>query len=394
MIPLHTINIYRKPKLRGTTLNPLLFRSAVYNYRHTISANGWFDTASCDVRFRSTVDAETFFENFLGNSIAIFVDNPIEPIWEGLINRITFTNGGVVYTASLDEMANSMQVLASTSTSAQTTTTAVQNTTSQNIYSIKQGSVEFGFQWGATGGQPTALGDAILASHAFPQSSMDVAGGNDFRLSIEMIGFYQTLKWQMFFSSSSVSQTYSAFVLARLSGLLNTTTWFDNADTSQVTTNTATRATGDSPGKTVWDTLDTLAQSGDAAGTPWVVGITPTNYNTRSRRLYYRPVNSTIEYSAKITDNLRIRNIYGKVVPPWLVVPDRVMQVNDALIGYTPQGDDPRMTYINTVEYDAETQVARVYGYDDITNEAAVSARNNQPVWFGKPLKVTRWRGT
>lgn len=394
-IPLHTLNVYRKPKLKGTTLNQLLSRSQIYNYKHTISANGWFDTASCDVRIRSATEAETFFENYLGNIVAVYVDNPIEPVFEGLINRITLINGGITYTASLDEMSNSMQVTSSTSASANSTTTAiVQNLTSQAIYSIKQGGAEFGFQWGGTGTQPTALGDAILASRAFPQSSMDVSGGNEFRLSVEIIGIYHTIKWQFFYSASGVAQTYSAFVLARLAALNNGTVWFDNADTAEVTTNAASRATGDSPGKNVWDTLDTLSQSGDGAGTPWVVGLSPTNYNTGTRRLYYRAANSNVEYSAKITDNLRIRNVYGKIVPPWLVRPDRVLQVNDALIGYTPQGDDPRMTYINTVEYDAETQTARVYGYDDISNEAAVSARNNQPVWFGRPLKQVRWRGT
>lgn len=391
-IPQHSLNLYRKPRQSSGQVLQFLNRYSIYNYRHTISANGWFDTASCDIRIRSKTEAETFFENFVGNRISVIVDNPQEPIFEGLINRITLVEGGVTYTTSLDEMANSVQLLMSTTTSASANTTAVQNLTSQGIYGIKQMSLDFGFQWGGTGGQPTAIGDAILASRAYPQSSMDVSGGNDFRLSVEIIGIYQTMKWQLFFSSSSVSQTYSAFVLARLSALSNTTVFFDNADTSLVTTNTATRATGDSPGKTVWDTLDTQAQAGDAAGTPWVVGVTPTNPTTGTRRLYYRAANSTIEYSARITDNLRVRNIYGRIVPPWLVRPDRSIQITDALIGFTPQADDPRITYINTVEYDAELQVARFYGYDDVSNEAAVNARNNQAIWFGKPLKVQRWR--
>lgn len=392
-IPQHSLNLYRKPRQSSGQVLQFLNRYSIYNYRHTISANGWFDTASCDIRIRSKTEAETFFENFVGNRISIIVDNPLEPIFEGLINRITLVEGGVTYTASLDEMANSVVITSTVSAVAVSVQTAVvQNLTSQGVYGVKQMSLDFGFQWAGTGGQPTALGDAILASRAYPQSSMDVSGGNDFRLSVEIIGIYQTMKWQLFFSSSGTAQTYNAFVLARLSALGNGTTFFDNTDTTQVTANTASRATGDSPGKTVWDTLDTLAQAGDGAGTPWVVGVTPTNPTTGTRRLYYRAANSTIEYSARITDNLRVRNIYGKVVHPWLVRPDRSIQITDALIGFTPQADDPRITYINTVEYDAELQVARFYGYDDVSNEAAVNARNNQAIWFGKPLKVQRWR--
>lgn len=389
-IPEHVLNLYGKPRRSSSFIK----RYITTNYRHTISANGGFDTASCNLQVRSLADAEFFFAEYLGNFVRITVENPVEPIFEGLINRVTLSAGDVTYTTSLDEMYNSVQVYTATSLSAQTVTTAVQNLTSQNLYGVKQGTAEYGFQWGGTGNQPTALGDRILAAQSFPQSSMESSPGAGFSLNVELIGIYQTLKWQLFFSSSSVSQTYSAFVLARLAALSNGTTFFDSADTSLVTTNATARATGDSPGKTVWDSLDTNAQAGDgSSGIPWVVGISPTDFTLKTRRLYYRPANDAVEYTAQIRDGLRVRSLYGKLIPPWLVRPDRVCQVTDALVGYSiASGDDPRQFYINTVEYDAETQQARLYGYDDITNEAAVGARNNSAVIFGKPLKVARWR--
>lgn len=388
-IPKHILNIYNKPR-RGSEF---IKRFPVSNYRHTISANGWFDTATCDIQPTSVQDAYDFLVTYIGNFVQMYVDNPAEPIFEGLINRISLSNGGITQTISLDEMYNSVQVYSSTSTSVQAVTSVVQNLTSQNLYGVKQGSADYGFQWGGTGGQPTALGDKILAAQSFPQSSTELTPGSQFRLSIELIGIYQTLKWQLFFSSTTTSQTYSAFVLARLSALSNGTTFFDNANTGGVTTNANSRATGDSPGKTVWDSLDSNAQCGDAAGTPWVVGVEPTNFQTQTRRLYYRPANSTIEYYAYVSDGLRPRFVTGGLVKPWLVRPDRVIQIQDSMVGYTfPSFDDPRQTYINTVEYDAETQQVRFYGYDDITNEAAVGARNNTPLIFGKPLKAARWR--
>jgi hypothetical protein len=388
-IPPHIINIYNKPR-RGSEY---LKRFLVSNYRHTISANGWFDTASCTVQPSSVSDAYDFLVTYIGNFVQVYVDNPAEPIFEGLINRISLSNGGITTTISLDEMYNSLQVYSSTSTSVQAVTTAVQNLTSQNLYGIKQGSAEYGFHWGGTGAQPTALGDKILNTQSFPQSSTEVTPGAQFELSVELIGIYQTLKWQLFFSSSSVSQTYSAFVLARLSALSNGTTFFDNANTGGVTTNTASRATGDSPGKTVWDSLDSNAQCGDGSGVPWVVGVEPTNFATGTRRLYYRPTNTSVEYYAYVSDGMRPRYVTGGLVHPWLVRPDRVIQIQDSLVGYTfPSFDDPRQTYINAIDYDAEAQQVRFYGYDDITNEAAVGARNNRPVIFGQPLRAARWR--
>lgn len=390
-IPEHVFNLYGKPRRSSAFIK----RYITTNYTHTIAANGWFDTANCNLRVQSLAEAEFFFAEYLGNFVRITVENPVEPIFEGIINRIILNAGGITYTISLDEMYNSLQVLFSTSTSVAGTTTAVQNLTSQNIYGIKQGSAEYGFQWGGTGGQPDGLAAKILNAQSFPQASMQASGGGDFSLNVEIIGIYQTLKWQLFFSSTTTSQTYSAFVLARLSALSNGTTFFDNADTTQVTTNAATRAQGDSPGKTVWDSLDSNAQCGDGSGVPWVVGITPTDFLSRTRRLYYRPANETLEYTALVRDGLRVRSRYGKIIPPWLVRPDRVLQVTDALVGYSiASGDDPRQFYVNTIEYDAEAQRVQVFGYDDISNEAAVGARNNMATIFGKPLKASRWRVT
>lgn len=389
-VPEHTLNLYGKPR-RSTAF---IKRYVTMNYRHTISANGGFDTASCNLHVRSLADAEFFFAEYLGNYVSITVENPIEPIFEGLINRITLSAGGITYTISLDEMYNSVQALFATSTSVQGTTTAVQNLTSQNIYGIKQGGIEFGFQWGGTGSQPDAIAARVLAVQSFPQSSIEATPGAGFDITVEIIGIYQTLKWQLFFSSTTTSQTYSAFVLARLSALSNGTTFFDNADTTLVTTNSSTRPQGDSPGKTVWDCLDSNAQAGDGVnGVPWVVGITPTDFTLRTRRLYYRPANETVEYTAQIRDGLRPRSLYGKIIPPWLVRPDRIMQITDALIGYSiASADDPRQFYINSIEYDSESQRVQVFGYDDVSNEAAVGARNNRPVIFGQPLRAARWR--
>jgi hypothetical protein len=119
----HTLSLYQKPALG----NDFLRRLPVYNYRHTIAAVGGFDTASCDIAIRSREEGQQFLDQYIGNRVAFYVDNPVEPIWEGFINRMTFDAGGVQYTISLDEMTNRVTVtytdVAASATNAQITPT-------------------------------------------------------------------------------------------------------------------------------------------------------------------------------------------------------------------------------------------------------------------------------
>jgi hypothetical protein len=71
-IPLHAVHIYQKPKVG----NGFLRRLQAFNYQHSINAIGGFDTASCDVALRSVDEAQQFLDQYIGNRVAIYVDNP------------------------------------------------------------------------------------------------------------------------------------------------------------------------------------------------------------------------------------------------------------------------------------------------------------------------------
>lgn len=382
---LHTLNLYQKPAL-GTTF---IRRFQVYNYRHKISAIGGFDTASCDIHLRDAAEAEQFLDQYIGNRVAVFVDNPANPVWEGFINRMTFAAGNYQYTISLDEMLN--QVLVTYTLAAAvipTNTAAADDTESQAVYGIKAGKIDMGFQYTAGSGV-TGLRDVVLSQRAWPKASITQGNGSGL-VTLEMLGFWHTLIWEAYNAAQTNTAAITAdTILVRiLPNVANGNTFFDNTDTTEVDTNTLSLNNNRIRGQTMADVLTELAEVGDGTR-PWVVGITPTDPHTSTRRLYYRAFNPAIEYTARQRDGLRIRNPYGQIIPPWMVRPDRGIRITDMLIGWNGLGDDPTETWIAEIEYSANEQSVTWVGSDDTTNEGAFQL-NRYNKTHGRAFGATR----
>jgi hypothetical protein len=372
----HTMNLYQKPALGDTFVN----RFPVYNYRHTIAAVGGFDTASCDIAIRSRDEGQQFLDQYIGNRVAFYVDNPVEPIWEGFINRMTFDAGGVQYTISLDEMSNRVTVTytdpAVSATQAQISV-AANNTDSQALYGLKQENIDMGYLRSGSGA--TALRDTIIAQKAWPKSSI-TRGQDAGMLHIEMLGFYHTLTWETQAITATTANNLGNLVLSVNNNNINGTTFFDNADTTDLAANVTAMNNEHIKREASWDMLLRWQEIGNAASY-YVVGITPTLYQTGTRRMYYRVANTDIEYTARQSDGLRIRNLYGQLVPPWTVRPDAGIRVSDMLIGWNGLGDDPAETYIKTITYDANQQTVDYQGDDDTRAEGAFQLKR-----YGKPI--------
>lgn len=361
-IPIHYINVYQRPAQGSSFIK----RYMSYNYQHTISNQGWFDTASCDIAIRSESEGQFILANLIGAFVRIFVDSAILPVWEGFINRVTFNAGAASYTTSLDEMANRVTVVYTGAANAAAETAAVNNTLSQSIYGIKQDQIEFGVDPSA-GTMRTLLQQTILAQRAFPQTAVGQAQGETNIVHLEMLGIFHTLEWEKFFTGTTAATAAMGTAMQNMiTGLANGTTFFNNADVSQMSANAGT-IPGQTRGISVWERMLKIAEAGDGSSY-WVTGVLPTDYNTRTRRVYYRVANATVNYIAYQKDGLRPRNLYGRLVPPWLVTPDQAIRVNDLLIGFgnTVQSD-PRSTYIQRIQYDANSQQVQWFGADDTT---------------------------
>lgn len=382
----HYLHVYQRPKQGSGFVE----RYQAYNYQHSIQNQGWFDTASCDVAVRSEAEGQRILEQYLGCFVAIYVDNPAQPIWEGLVNRVTLNSGGASYTVSLDEMANRVSVVYTGASNTAAETPVANNTTSQAIYGIKQDQIEFGVDTSA-GTQRTTLRDTILAQRAFPQAAITQAQGNSNLVHLELIGIYHTLEWQKFFSGAvTTSSSMSAAAQAFITVLANGTTFFDNTNFTKISANAVT-APDQQRALSFWERLLLLAETGDGTNY-WVCGITPTDRNLGKRLFYYRQANNAIEYTASKNDGLSPRNLFGRRIPPWLVVPDRAIRVTDSMLGYGgSQVSNPAVTYIQSIQYDANAQRVQWFGADNTTARAAfLLNRGFKPIAadFGAPART------
>lgn len=381
----HMLHIYEKPKLGSG----LLRRIQAFNYRHKISAIGGFDTASCDIRLRDMSEAEQFLDQYIGNRIAVFVDNPVEPVWEGFINRMTFSSGNYQYTVSLDEMLNRVNVTYTVSGATNPTNSAASNNTaSQSIYGIKAGKIELGFQFSAGTGVTSAQ-NTILAQVAYPKASFTQGGGGGL-VTLEMLGFWHTLSWEVYQQTTAgVANISTDIIPVRiLPNVANTTTFFDNGNTDGVEANALSMNSNRVRGQTIADVLTELAEVGDGTNV-YVVGITPTDLIAGTRRLYYRAFNSTVEYTARRRDGLRLRNLYGQLEQPWFARPDKGIRISDMLLGWDGVGDDPRETWISSIEYNANDLTVNWTGTDDTTDEGAFQL-NRSSKQHGRPFGAGR----
>lgn len=385
-IPMHTLSLYQKPKL-GTAF---IKRLPVYNYRHSINAIGGFDTASCDIAVGSRDEGQQFLDQYLGNRVAFYVDNPVEPIWEGFINRMTFSAGGVQYSIGLDKMSNYVVALYSATAGSTTTTqsAAAQDTDSQAIYGIKEEQVDLGQMLSGTGA--TLLRSTVLAQRAWPKSSILPSSGGGGLLHIEFLGFYHTLEWENYRNTGTGATQLGSFVDTILGGLLNATTFFNNADTTHTVANASTVDIFTAKGESAWEVLCKIRETADGSNY-YVIGVSPTDFQTGTRYFYYQQASSTVVYTARQADGLRIRNLYGQLVDPWRVRPDAGIRVSDMLIGWDGLGDNPTETYILKVDYDANRQSCIYSGDDDLTAEGVFNLKTfnkSQMQRFGAPRRV------
>jgi hypothetical protein len=377
-VPLHALHIYQKPALGNNVVNQF----EAYNYKHSINAIGGFDTASCDIAIRSRDEGQQFLDQYLGNRVAIYVDNPIEPVWEGFINRMSFNGGGAAYTIGLDEMANRLAVTYTDNAGSIISSALVSDTNSQATFGIKNDRLELQAQNTGTTAI-AAIRDTSLAQRAWPKASVIPGLGSSGLLHIEMLGFYHTLNWDVYQDATVANVTLSNYLINQLlPGVSNGTTFFDNTVTTGITTNALTIQRTSIRGNTIWDRMMVIRESGDATNY-YVIGITPTNFQTGVRSLYYRVFNPTIVYTARQSDGLRVRNLYGQIVPPWMVRPDNGIRISDMLIGWDGIGDNPTETWIMGVDYDANRQSVMYQGDDDLTAEGAFNFRRQNKA-FGK----------
>lgn len=382
----HFLTIYNKPREQLSQGRLVRRRYLAYNYGHTISAIGGFDKASCNLNV-DRVEAENIYFNYVGNDVAVHVDNPLEPIFEGYINRVTIEAGDIRTSRGLDEMANNTYVVYADGTAAPRTkvTLATTNTTSGATFGFKSKMIEIGEQYTNGAGIATAMRNKYLARYSYPSISTVQAGGQGFSVSIEIYGYYHTWSWDVFGSTNTtlIAAGDAVFLytfnttppsIASMTGLNSSNyanngngVFYNDRDFTLWSSNGGFTITLEKRvGETHWQKMLNIVEAGDGVN-DWVIGITGTDPNLGYRRAYYRQASTTLKYVTTAYGDRRFYTTYGQLVPLWYIRPDASVLIRDLSSTFSGTGDDPRVAYIHSVDYDAEAQKISWATRDNLT---------------------------
>lgn len=401
-VPPHRINIYQKPRQGVAFIDSY----RVTNYKHRLTYHGTYDSATCNLVV-GQMEAERVFRDFIGSAISVYVDDPMEPIFDGYINAIIYEVGGIVFRRSLDEMANRVRVTyfnADSPAAVKTEQTAViNNPNSQAIYGIKEANLDAGVHYNnADFTHKTDLRDTVLGVMAWPQVSVSSRAGGGTMVTLEIKGFYHMFGWDVYQRTDNLTNPASNLILNAGPGNnrpANTDFFIEVVGTTGfgdlIIPNSAFNISfNGKTGQTYLQMLLSVVEAGDGVN-EWVWGITHRDFNrtsTTQRRMYYRAANTVIEYTAKaLRDTGVIFDIFGRRVDPWRVKPDAGIRITDVLVGYDQSGDNPSESYLKFIEYDAEAQSVSWQSSDDATLEGAFQLRKyfrRHGQRFGAPVRT------
>lgn len=399
-VPTHRLFVYQKPRL-GTGF---IDQYRVANYKHKLNYQGGYESASCTLMVGQT-EAERVFRDFIGNAVTIHVDDPINPIFDGYINAIVYEEGNLVFRRSLDEMSNRVRVTfynADSPAAMKTEMTAVvDNTGSQAIYGVKESNIDAGVHYNnADKTHKTKLRDTILSVLSWPQVSVTSRAGGATLLTLEIKGWTAMLDWTSYVSSANL--TYSAFdsVYDKTVGANRSA----NADFifavtpatghfDFISANTAfNQGQNSQSGQTHRQFIQSTVEAGDGTN-EWVWGITARDWNRGNRFVYYRAASTAVNYTTRaLSASGQIFDKFNRLVDPWRVMPDNGIRVTDALVGYDQAGDDPSVSYLKFISYDAESQQISWQSSDDATLEGSFQLNKyfkRHGRRFGAPVRPT-----
>ena len=330
----------------------------VENYRHRLSATMGFDTCSFDIH-GTRDEMEEFFFSGLGRQVTRYSNDGGYICWQGQIMSLTLNEPGFQMRVSLDEMFNRIIVRyipIDTSTnppteSAETSTTAVNNAASQAKYGVKELIYRPAHITRLNNADATQQGDILLGQYKEPRRSGQISSGdNDPKLFIECEGYMHTLDWvvynQTVSSGTDNLNTLVAAVLATTCGQ-----FVASSDTSNSTGLSAQKYFNrDDTGLTV---VQTLASLGDTGLNRWLCNM------FEDRKIVYSQsydINSNIVsyYRSSQNERQEIRDLFGRIIPPWELRPGKWIRTMDVFPWYpTPATlpEDYTALYIEAIDW-------------------------------------------
>lgn len=352
-----TIDYYQRLALGGGWLGSL--DVAVQNWRHGITAFGGFDTATFEL-----MDTQTSFDDWAANGIGRVIvasDDSLNPMWEGFVNSITISRGGLSITIGpLTDIANKVfAIYSGVDTSVyppqigvRKKTPTFSNLDSQALYGVWPVILSLA---GVTDSNADQLVDMYLQEHGHAEKNSQFSfGGSSVSLSIDCLGWYHTLKFP--FNSTLTSGTVE--VSARIQEILSSQVnpgWV-SSDYSNIQTNGSLIKRYQNDDRLALEYIRGYTAMGDASLNRWFWGV------YEDRKAHFYPLSNQIDYQIYLTDPKQtILDANNAVVPAWRVRPGKWAFFADFMPGlgapYEEFHDDPRMMLIEGIDFDIRVPI-------------------------------------
>lgn len=347
---MRTVHISANPI---ATLNSTVERDyPVSGWRHKITANIGFDTASFNLIASKRELEEMFFEG-CGRRITRFTPDGHGVVWDGYIAEMVLNEPGLQLRISLREMANGVIVnYIPTDTSTNPPTYGaewwagpVNDAPSQAQYGIKQ-KLFVPPMNKLTAADAQQFANVLLAHYRTPiRSGLISSGSSQSNLQIVCDGYMHTLGWHTY-NQYALSGTDNADTILSTIASVTGQGFIASQDLDTNTTQVQKYFSNFDRG---YDLVQLIASFGDGSYNRWLA------YVLEDRVLHYKPASTTVDYLRRIEDGRQeIRDVGGRVIPYWEIRPNHWIRTTDVFphaLNPASLKDDFQVSYIESVEW-------------------------------------------
>lgn len=305
-------------------------------YKHVIKAVGGYDVADFKLEGDRTFLEEWFADGLMRRVLLLNPEGLIS--WEGYVNRLTLTVGSLERTKTIENMYNRVYLRftpVDTSTDPPTPsevqTLIFDKLDSQARWGIKSFIIKGGelthleaYDWARTVLQ--VHGDVTEGENVVTTSNKDPI------LKVELKGYYHTLEWLPYLSSTTGNILAHQVIQEVLTYFNNINQGWLSTDFGRLDYSFRLERRGSDELKTCWDVIEGIINRGGSGGERWVGGM------YQERQFDYKPAEDfQILYGEQSLLVRELGDISQRIfeedtmmeIKPWDMLPDRILRTTD-----------------------------------------------------------------
>ena len=303
-------------------------------WKHKIAALGGYKSASFTLT-EEQIDLDDWWNDGLMRKL-IYRNPEGVPIFEGFVSKLAYSFGTDNMTRQIQDHHNRIYMRFTEVTpkgkavDGDPRVIIVNDTSFQRRFGIKSKVVNGGE---ITADEAYAWARAELTNGARVKTGMgiNVSGTSTPNIKVTVDGFYKTLEWIPYYSTSDDEVPAHDFIKAVLAQFSTVNPGFINTDYSWMDYNFLRVRARSEDYNTCWKLINDVVNYGGLGGERWVLGL------SSDRRVIYKPAetitniyNTEGHYTRTLRDPKK--RIYQEglgVVQPWDMLPDRIIVTID-----------------------------------------------------------------